>query len=188
MPPGRAAWFTYGSPCSEPVRGHLDERPDGLVGRAVDQRAGPPCKTTHRVVRAAIDLHVVADEEDRPAARLATSSILPRHFFWNADVADGQDLVDDQDLRLQVGRDREGQPDVHPAGVALHRRVEELLDLGEGDDLVELAGDLGLPHPEDRAVEVDVLAAGQLGVEAGADLQERGDPAPEPDASRRSAR
>ena len=57
-------------------------------------------------------------------------------------VADGQDLVDDQDLGIQVRRHGEGEPDIHPAGVALHRRVEELFDLGEGDDLVELAGDL----------------------------------------------
>ena len=32
-------------------------------------------------------------------------------------------------------------------------------------------------HAQDRAVEVDVLAAGQLGVEAGAHLQQAGDPA-----------
>ena len=58
-------------------------------------------------------------------------------------VADGQHLVDDQDLRLEVRRDGEGQAHVHAARVALHRRVEEPLDLGEGDDLVELALDLG---------------------------------------------
>ena len=57
-------------------------------------------------------------------------------------VADGEHFVDDQDLRLQVGGHRESQPHVHPAGVALDRRVEELLDLGEVDDLVELAPDL----------------------------------------------
>ncbi len=34
----------------------------------------------------------------------------------------------------------EGEPHVHAAAVALHRRVEELLDLAEGDDLVEAAG------------------------------------------------
>ena len=34
-----------------------------------------------------------------------------------------------------------------------------------------------LRHAQDRAVEVDVLAAGQLGVEAGADLQQAADPA-----------
>ena len=37
----------------------------------------------------------------------------------------------------QVRGDGEGQPHVHAARVALDRRVEELLDLGERDDLVE---------------------------------------------------
>ena len=69
-------------------------------------------------------------------------------------------------------RHGERQPHVHPARVALHRRVEEPLDLGERDDLVELARDLGAAHAEDRAVQEDVLAAGQLRVEPGPDLQQ----------------
>ena len=48
---------------------------------------------------------------------------------------------------------------------------------GEGDDLVELASDLGPRHAEDRAVEEDVLAAGELRVEAGADLEQARDAA-----------
>jgi hypothetical protein len=91
-------------------------------------------------------------------------------------VADREHLVDEQDLRLQVRRDRESEPDLHPARVALDRRVEELLDAGELDDRVELALDLGAAHAQDRAVQVDVLAAGQLRVEAGADLEQRADP------------
>jgi hypothetical protein len=51
------------------------------------------------------------------------------------------------------------------------------LDLGEGDDLVELAADLRAWHAEDRAIQVDVLAAGQLGMEPGAHLEQGGDPA-----------
>ena len=47
-----------------------------------------------------------------------------------------------QDLGLEMGGDRERQPHVHAAAVALDRRVEELLDLGEVDDLVELPVDL----------------------------------------------
>ena len=54
-------------------------------------------------------------------------------------------------------------------------------DAGEVDDLVELAVDLGLFHAEDRAVEVDVFAAGQFGVEAGADFEEGADAAAHPD-------
>ncbi len=64
-----------------------------------------------------------------------------------------------------------------PLRVALHRRVDELLDLRERDDLVELARDLARAHAQDRAVQEDVLAPGQLGMEAGADLQQAADPA-----------
>ena len=75
-----------------------------------------------------------------------------------------------------------------PLRVALDRRVEELLDLGEGDDLVELARDLARRHAEDRAVEEDVLAAGELGVKAGADLEQAADAAVDIARARRSAR
>ena len=75
-----------------------------------------------------------------------------------------------------------------PRRIALDRRVEELLDLGEGDDLVELAADLGAGHAEDRAVEIDVLAAGQLGMKAGADLEQARDAAADRRRGPRSAR
>ena len=64
---------------------------------------------------------------------------LAQALLLELDVADGQHLVDDQDVGLEVRRDGERQAHVHAAGVALDRRVEELSDLGEGDDLVELA-------------------------------------------------
>ena len=50
-----------------------------------------------------------------------------------------------------------------PERVAFDRSVEELLDLGKGNDLVELARDLLSRHPKDGAVEEDVLAAGSSG-------------------------
>ena len=70
------------------------------------------------------------------------SSIRPMQRCWNSCVADREHLVDDQDLGVEVRRDRERQPDVHPARVALHGRVDELLDPAELDDLVELRTDL----------------------------------------------
>ena len=48
--------------------------------------------------------------------------------------------------------------------------------LGELDDLVEAPRDLALRKPEHDAVDEDVLAAGNLGMESGAELDERGDP------------
>ena len=74
----------------------------------------------------------------------------PRHVLHLAEalllelrVADGEHLVDEQDLGLEVRRDGEREPHVHAARVALDGSVEELLDLGERDDLVELPLDLG---------------------------------------------
>ena len=93
-------------------------------------------------------------------------------------VADGEHLVDDQDVRLEVRGDGEGQPHVHAARVALHRRVEERRSIsGEVDDLVELARDLARFMPRMAPFKIDVLAAGQLGMKAGADLEQAADAA-----------
>src|SRR6185295_2097391 len=100
-------------------------------------------------------------------------------------VADGEHFVHDEDLGLEVRRDGEREAHVHAARVALHRRVEEPLDLGERDDLVELRGDLRAAHPEDRAVQEDVLAARQLRMKARADLEKARDAPADPDASGR---
>ena len=66
--------------------------------------------------------------------------------------------------------------------------VEEPLDLGEGDDLVHPPVDLVPAHPQDRAVQVDVLPTGQLGVEARAHLEQRPHPAVDDALGPRSAR
>ena len=121
----------------------------------------------------------MADEDDG-AALVRDLAHLPQALALERRVADGEHLVDDEDVRLEVRRDREREPDVHPARVALHRRVDEPLDLGEGHDLVELRLDLSPPHSEDGAVQVDVVAARELRMEAGADLEERADSALDP--------
>ena len=100
-------------------------------------------------------------------------------------VADREHLVDEQDLRLQVRRDGEREPHVHPARVALDGRVHEALDPGELDDLVEALRDLAALHAEDRAVQVDVLAPGELRMEAGADLEQAPDAPADLDAPAR---
>ena len=52
-------------------------------------------------------------------------------------VADREHLVDEQDVGIDVDRDGEAEPHVHARRVVLHRRVDELLEPGELDDLVE---------------------------------------------------
>jgi hypothetical protein len=55
--------------------------------------------------------------------------------------------------------------------------VSRTSDLAELDDLVELGLDLAAVHAEDRAVEVDVLTAGEFRVEPVPTLQQRADAA-----------
>ena len=48
-------------------------------------------------------------------------------------VADGEHLVDQQDVGVDLDRDRERQADVHARGVVLELEVLELAQLGEVD-------------------------------------------------------
>ena len=90
-------------------------------------------------------------------------------------VADGEHFVDDQDLRLEVRGDGEGQPHIHAAGVALDRRIDEFFDPGKSRRSRRTCASISrAAHAEDRAVQIDVFAAGQLGVKAGADFQQAG--------------
>ncbi len=92
-------------------------------------------------------------------------------------VADREDLVEQEHVRLDVGRDREAEPHVHPGRVRPDRQVDEALELGERDDLVHQLADARAREAVDRAVQVDVLAAGEVLVEPRAELEQRGDPA-----------
>jgi hypothetical protein len=92
-----------------------------------------------------------------------------------------------QCVGVEEGSDREAEAHVHPRGVRPHGPVDRVLELGEGDDLVEALAELAAGEPEDRAVEEDVLAAGEVGVEARAELEQRADPAARVDPAGRGA-
>ena len=58
-------------------------------------------------------------------------------------VADGQDLVDEEHLGVDVDRHGEAQARVHPRRVRLHRGVDEVGKLGErpiSSNVVDLFG------------------------------------------------
>ncbi len=92
-------------------------------------------------------------------------------------VADGEDLVDDEDVRAHADRHAERQPSVHPAGVHLHRLIQELADVGERGDLVEPCVHLASRDPQNRAREVHVLTPRELRVETAAEFEQRRNPA-----------
>ena len=55
------------------------------------------------------------------------------------------------------------------------RQVDELPELAELDDVVQPCVDVRLAEPVDRAAEIDVLAAREVGMEARAELEQRAD-------------
>ena len=55
-------------------------------------------------------------------------------------ITDSQDLIDEEDIRISVHGNREGQTQEHSRGVELHLIVNEIFDLAEGDDPIELLG------------------------------------------------
>src|SRR5690242_18020123 len=97
-----------------------------------------------------------------------TRSIISNLFNFFAassdepNVAHREDLVNQQHIRLSVDSDGESQSNVHTTTVGLHRRVQDIrIQTGEFDDLIEFTVDLTSIHAENRAVDVDILPAGQ---------------------------
>ena len=134
---------------------------------------------------------IVADEDDRASAARDLAD-LAEAFLLKLGVAHRENLVDEQNLRLEVRRDREGETEIHPARVPLHRRVEEgARSPAKATISSKLRCDLAARHADDHAVQVDVLATGELGMEARPDLQQRSHAAAEracPPSARRCAR
>ena len=161
---------------------HAPVGDDRLVRRAVERHAA--VAQQHCAVAQPFDgARVVRDEDDR-AAPLLELEDLPEALALERLVADGEHLVEEEHVRLDVRRDREAEPHVHARRVGAHGQVDEVLEPGERDDLVELLADRDAPQAVDRAVQVHVLAAGQIGMEAGAELEQRADAAADGDAPR----
>ena len=74
-----------------------------------------------------------------------------------------------------MGRNRECEAHVHAATITLDWSVDEFLDFGERDNLIELRLDLLPRHAENRTVEINVFSASQFRMEAGADFQQARD-------------
>ena len=93
----------------------------------------------------------------RPSECVTSRIVLPRRLnsrelvealVREALVADRQHFVDEQHVGIDVDRDGEPEAHVHAGRVGLHRRVDEVAQLGELDDLVEaLAGSRACVRP-----------------------------------------
>ena len=83
----------------------------------------------------------VRDEQDRLAAPAELGELVEA-LVRERLVADRQHFVDQQHVGIDVDRHGEPEAHVHAGRVGLHRRVDEVLELGELDDLVEAPRDL----------------------------------------------
>ena len=98
-------------------------------------------------------------------------------------IADGEDLVDDQDIGIDFDGDGKGKAHGHPARVSFERLVDEFVEAGEVDNRLFFLVHFAAFETEEGAVQVNVLAAGKFGMEAGAEIEERGDFAVDTDAA-----
>src|SRR5215213_202698 len=88
-------------------------------------------------------------------------------FALEVDVADGEDLVDQQEIGLEMSGERVSETGLHSRAVGLKGRVDRRVQPGEGHDLVQQrAGGRG-GNPRERGSEQDVLPTRQKRVEAG---------------------
>src|SRR5258708_38443132 len=113
----------------------------------------------------------MADVQD--SASLARDvAYFAQGLFLERRVANRQHFVDEDNLGLEMRRDREPQPHVHSARIMFDRSVDKLVHFGECHDLVELALDFVSPHPENRAAQKNILAPRQLGMKSSANLEQ----------------
>src|SRR5580765_4578699 len=107
------------------------------------------------------------------AAATAEFGELIETFVRERFVPDGKHFVHEQNIWVDIDRDRKSETHVHAGRVGLHRRVDEFIELCKPDDLVEAAGDFAAAETEHQSIDVYVLAAGDLRMKSRAELDER---------------
>ncbi len=109
-------------------------------------------------------VHVVRGEDHRHALLLEPEEPVPDDVACLR-VEAGRRLVEQQHLGPVDQGPRDRQPALHAAGEVLDHRVALLGQLHELEQLVDPLPDLLARQPEVAAVDVEVVADGQLGVE-----------------------
>ena len=120
--------------------------------------------------------HLVGDEDDRLAFGFHLVEGVGA-LLLEGGVAHRQHLVDQEHVGVDLHHHRERESDQHPGGVVLQLQVGEFAQLGEVDHRVEPVAHLLRGEAHHHPVEDDVLARGQLVVEADPELDEGGETA-----------
>ena len=94
-------------------------------------------------------------------------------FLLEGGVTNGENFIEDKDIPFRADSNGKGEADLHAGRVIFEFLVHELFEFGKFDDVVIHGVDFGVAEAEHGAVQINVLAAGEFGVEADAELDER---------------
>src|SRR4029079_14249328 len=121
----------------------------------------------------------MTDEQDR-SSLVSYVAHFSETLLLKLSVADCENFIYNKYLRFQMRSYGKSQAHIHPAGIAFDRSINEFLHSGKINYLIKPRADLGLGHPQNCAVEKNVLASRQFPVQARAHLQEADNPAFDP--------
>jgi hypothetical protein len=124
----------------------------------------------------------VRDEQDGQTALCFFRHALQTTLL-KRDIANGQDLIGEQNVGLHVDRHREREAQVHAARIMLQRIIEKVLDGRELNDVVHPVEHFATRNPVHRRVHQDILARTEVGVESRAELEQGHDPPASGDAA-----
>ncbi len=95
-------------------------------------------------------------------------------FRLKKDIPDRKCFIHDQNFRIDVDRDREREAHEHTGGIHFDRLIDVLADVRERKNRIHPGFNFLLGKADHRTIEIDVLNAVVLHVEAGAQFQKRG--------------
>src|ERR1700744_5044772 len=102
---------------------------------------------------------------------------LPHTAIGENGVPDRKRFVDNQNLRLDVNRGREGQTYIHPGRVLLHGSVDKFANFSKRLYGWQRANHLLPSKTENLAIQKHIFASREFGIEAGPEFQKCGYPA-----------
>src|SRR5262245_18779003 len=83
------------------------------------------------------------------------------------------DFVEQQNLRIDAGRNGKCQTDEHARRIGTHRIGKELPELRKVSDFIQLLFDLARGHTQQQAANANVVPAGLIHLKAGRELEHR---------------
>ena len=111
--------------------------------------------------------HGMGDEDDGLVAVSQTGEVIVA-FFLEGGVADGKNFVEEQDVTASANSDGKGEANLHTAGVVFEFLILEIFELGEFPNVVVHGVHFFVAKSKQCAIQINIFATGELGVETDA--------------------